>query len=212
MPPSFLWRQGRSTPLPEAGRPFLGTTSTPRGGVRSGETQAPPGKPAPLCFGMATTRVWVSIKINDEKRDYRLCSIDSNFERTQRLQDRMAEKPPTTIEKQFCTSSTPPWKKATEQRRSEEVLAGMLTRTGRDAHTSQDGQQPLSESSCTLALLRAGCPRPVVQHLHRSGEVGLGQAVGLAGGDSDLDSGTTLTGDAGRRWGRGTRGVWASGC
>lgn len=76
----------------------------------------------------------------------------------------------------------------------------MLTRTGRDAHTSQgSGQQPLSESSCTLALLRTGCPRPVVQHLHRSGEVGFGQAMGLAGGDSDLDSGKALAGDTGRR-------------
>eukprot|EP00903_Cladosiphon_okamuranus_P005513 g5493.t1 len=57
----------------------------------------------------------------------------------------------------------------------------MLARTGRQAHTPKPG----------LALLRAGSPRPAVQHLYRSEEVGLGQAMGLAedGGGSDLDSG-----------------------
>ncbi|CAM9788595.1 unnamed protein product, partial [Pylaiella littoralis] len=95
-------------------------------------------------------------------------------------------------------------RRATESRHSEEVLAGMLTRTGRDATNSQAGQQRASASSCTIALLRAGCPRPAVQHLHRSGEVGLGRAMGLAGGDSsDIDSGIS-------EWGSGDDGDTAT--
>lgn len=70
------------------------------------------------------------------------------------------------------------------------MLAGMLARTGRDAHTSQSGQQRSSNNSGSLMLLRAGCPRPAMQHLYRSEEIGLGQAMGLAeDGSSDLDSG-----------------------
>lgn len=78
----------------------------------------------------------------------------------------------------------------------------MLTRTGRDAHTSQPGQQHLRNrpSSGSLALLRAGCPRPAVQHLYRSEELGLGQAMGLAedGSGSDLDSGAIVADKGGR--------------
>lgn len=99
-----------------------------------------------------------------------------------------------------------PWKKATDSGRSEEVLAGMLTRAGRHAYTSQGGEQKAVASN-GIALLRAGCSRPAVQHLHSSGKVGLGRAMELAGGDcSDLDSGAVLTsgqamGDTGAWWG-----------
>lgn len=95
-----------------------------------------------------------------------------------------------------CNDSHNSWKQAVVTRRSEEVLAGMLTRTGRDAHTSQPGQQHSRNSSVTLVLLRAGCPRLAVQHLYKSEEVGLGQAMGLAedGGTSDLDSGAIVAG------------------
>lgn len=71
----------------------------------------------------------------------------------------------------------------------------MLTRTGRDGHTSQLGQQHSRNSSSSLILLRAGGgPRPAVQHLYRSEEVGLGRAMGLAEDDnsSDLDSGAIV--------------------
>ena len=80
-------------------------------------------------------------------------------------------------------------------RRSKEVLAGMLTRTSRDAHMSQPGQRHSRHGrSGSLTLLRAGCPRPVVQHLYRSEEIGPGKAMELSGnGDSsDLDSGEVV--------------------
>lgn len=81
-------------------------------------------------------------------------------------------------------------------RRSEEVLAGMLTRTGLDGQTSRPGQHHSRNGGGSLTLLRAGCPRPAVQHLYRSEEVGLGQAMGLAedGCSSDLDSGEIVAG------------------
>ena len=70
----------------------------------------------------------------------------------------------------------------------------MLTRTGRDAQTSQHGQQSSIKGGGSLTLLRAGSPRPAVQHLYRSDEVGLGQAMGLIefGSGSDSDSGAIV--------------------
>lgn len=72
----------------------------------------------------------------------------------------------------------------------------MLTRTGLDVQTSRPGQHHSRNGGGSLTLLRAGCPRPAVQHLYRSEQVGLGQAMGLAedGCSSDLDSGEIVAG------------------
>lgn len=90
-----------------------------------------------------------------------------------------------------------------ERRPSVEVLAGMVARTGREARTSKpDEQQQTDNAGRELTLLRAGCQRPSIQQLHGVGEIGLGKAVALAGGDSasDFDSGAALR--ARRRWRR----------
>eukprot|EP00904_Undaria_pinnatifida_P009876 jgi/Undpi1/6018/HiC_scaffold_2.g01292.m1 len=79
-----------------------------------------------------------------------------------------------------------------ERRPSVEVLAGMVARTGREARTSKpDEQRQNDNAGRELTLLRAGCQRPFIQQLHGVGEIGLGKAVALAGGDSasDFDSG-----------------------
>lgn len=86
----------------------------------------------------------------------------------------------------------------------------MLTRTNRGAITFQPGQKDSRNNCGSLILLRIGCPRPTVQHLHKSDEVGLGQAMGLAedGNSSDLGSGAIMAGK-GVEWhervGRGDR-------
>ena len=87
----------------------------------------------------------------------------------------------------------PPDGQTRERRQSVEVLAGMLTRTGRDARLSKTDEQHTSGDGRHLALLSAGCQRPAIQQLHEAGQVGLGRAVALAEGDaSDLDSGAAL--------------------
>ncbi|CAM9249370.1 unnamed protein product, partial [Scytosiphon promiscuus] len=80
-------------------------------------------------------------------------------------------------------------RRVSKGRRSEEVLAGMLTRTVRDGRDCKASQQPPSTSNY-IALLRADHPRPAIQYLHGPTEVGLGRAMGMAARDeSDLDSG-----------------------
>ncbi|CAM9214135.1 unnamed protein product [Laminaria digitata] len=75
----------------------------------------------------------------------------------------------------------------------------MLTRTGRDARLSKADEQQTSGGR-HITLLRAGCQRPVIQQLHEVGEVGLGRAVALTGGDaSDLDSGISEWGSCDER-------------
>lgn len=77
---------------------------------------------------------------------------------------------------------------------SAEVLAGMLARSGRDAHYSEATHKRRTRDANQLALLRRDCQRVVVQQLYGAEELGLGQAMGLTGDDSsDLDSGLKST-------------------
>lgn len=79
------------------------------------------------------------------------------------------------------------------ERDSVELLAGILKRSGQEAHISQ-AQIRRGKDSHHITVLRAGCQTPCVQQLYGMGEVGLGQAMGLGGrysSSSELDSGAT---------------------